>query len=559
MKRLFTTAIAVLAAAASMAEDYYHSAASSPLKPVPLTGNAQEDWQKFALEAEVCVADEMPAENMLASWRRLGVKMLRRAAWSEEGSAEFFRRQTGFLPFHEHADGVWLEGEEHFPETWKRALAEAKTDLEVAQYLDALADEAIASGDHRLKLEGRRVKWMFDEFDFASMDLDRLRLEFVAYAKFLEDVLGKPAKNLPADVPAPITPDGTPFTPGAPLKAETVTLAYGVSSPLAGGMTFRYDGQGFEFRMPDTVGHLSLRLYIPGEGPGTWVPYEYVIDLSDEDDSPRAPVVGRGLFTLADRFGGRGGLGDRRCRAVRRRSPSPSAPDLHASFHCHDENTKNCAVLGVEWMNLYGKWPSVRNGVTDRWYVVIAPVPGSDAAAAFQLVWPRGKAQNFNAFAHGVNEWKMGQRYAAAVGRAKGLFTRSAVEERYGPVKAKKPTFQLFDLAGDQMFAERCVLPKVEANADLARITHAANICEEPAYKNGEPHLRDRVWHALDRLLYFDHETDIMRRDYLALRLAGKEPPEPGPKDAPDVRQTTPADPDALLGDDMIELDDKEF
>ena len=534
--------------------DYHRSAAAEQVKPVFLSGNAAADWQAYAATAAVCVADEMPSASILAGWKRLGVTMLRRAAWDPEGSAEFFRRQAGFLPFRERADGVWLEGEESFPETWKRALAEAKTDVEVAQYLGALADEAVASGDHRLVLEGRRVKWMFDQLDYTSTDLDRLRLEFVAAAKFLEEVLGKPAKDLPTSVPAPIEPDVARFRPEGAADAKKIDVQSGQTYPLSDGMTFLYDTRFFVLNIPTAIGGCRVRLYLPGHETGSLVPYEYVFDFTEAEVGPRAPVVGRGLFALVDRFGGRDPDADRRVRCVQRRSWSPTAPELHPHFEVKDEGKVRQAVFTVDWMNLYGLWPMQRVNVSDIWYVVIDRLPDG-GAQTFKLVWPRGKASAFDGFCHSINSWRMSERYKDAVAKARGLFLRSAAESRYGTLPSKAAGIRMFDVASDAMFVTRCIEPKVKANADLAKAVDVPNICTEPKYLNGDKAYRGRVWRALGRLLYFGHEADLARRDYLALRFAGKEPPPPKSAE----RSAVAHGPDVSDGEDAIELDDKEF
>ena len=535
-------------------EAYHRSAETESMKPVFLSGNAAADWRAHAATASVCVADEMPSASILAGWKRLGVTMLRRAAWDPEGSAEFFRRQAGFLPFHERADGVWLEGEANFPETWKRALAEAKTDVEVAQYLDSLADEAVASGDHRLVLEGRRVKWMFDQLDYASTDLDRLRLEFVAAAKFLEEALGKPAKDLPTSVPAAIEPDVARFRPEGAADAKKIDVQSGQTYPLSDGMTFFYDARFFVLNIPTAVRGCRVRLYLPGHETGSLVPYEYVFDFSEPDAGPRAPVIGRGLFSLVDRFGGRYPDADRRVRCVQRRSWSPAAPELHPHFEVKGEGKARQAVFTVDWMNLYGLWPMQRPGKSDVWHLIVDRLPDG-GAQTFKLVWPRGNTSAFDGFCHSINSWRMSERYKGAVAKARGLFLRSAAESRYGTLPAKAAGCRMFDVASDAMFVARCIEPKVRANADLAKAVDVPNICEEPKYLKGDKTYRGRIWRALGRLLYFGHEADLARRDYLALRFDGKEPPEP----KAEKKVETPRGPSLSADDDAIELDDKEF
>lgn len=76
-------------------EGYYVSAKSSGIRPALLTGQLDDDFRKLALDATVAVGDELPKSNVLQSWKLMGVRMLRRAAWDPEGSAEFITGALG--------------------------------------------------------------------------------------------------------------------------------------------------------------------------------------------------------------------------------------------------------------------------------------------------------------------------------------------------------------------------------------------------------------------------------------------------------------------------------
>lgn len=516
---------------------YYQSAETAQVRPIFLTGNVEEDFRVHAVNAKVCVCDELPPDSILQSWKLLGVKMLRRAAWDPEGSAEFFRRQAGFLAFAEGADGVWLEGERNFPDTWKRSLKEAKTDVEVAQYLDSLADEAIAGKDHRVRLQGRRVKWMFREFDFRSANLDRLRLEFVAYAKFLEQQLDKSPRDLPTAVPDPILPDVLPFVPGAPRKAKTVTVKMKTFLPLVNGVSFRADGKEFHFMIDAKVKGCRIRFYIPEADGKCFTPYEYVVNQEkDIGDHPRAPQVGAGLYRLEDRFGARYGWTDRRWRCVQRRSWGRNAPepiDRDVTYFTLGSGK----ALNFLWMDLYGKWPLPKDGVGAVWYVIVDRLPGDETGEVIQLKWPTGAPVAFEEFANAVNNWRVEQRYKDILIRTKELFSRGAVERRYGYKPVKTPTCQLFDVASDAMFMERCLGPRIEADSGLAKAVHTTGFLTLPDYVKGDKDVRDRIWKSIDRLIYMGYDFEILRRDYLARRLAGKEPPAVKPVAVDEFKQ----------------------
>lgn len=555
------------------ADGYYVSAETPGPRPVFLTGQLDDDFRRLALDATVAVGDELPKPNVLQSWKLLGVKMLRRAAWDPEGSAEFFRRQAGFLPFFEHADGVWLEGEKSFPDTWRRALAEAKTDLAVARYLDGLAEEALGSGDHRLRLEGRRVKWLFDQLDFEGTDLDCLRLEFVAYAKFLEDVLGKPPKDLPTKPAEPIVPDVLPFTPCAGRDLPRIEMAPGARVELVPGLAVEPMplGGGLAFVLSSSVksadkgwpgGRYRLKLYLPDEG-GTFLPYEFLIDLTDVPEE-RAPAVGYGLFSVTERFGWGKFFSSWRCRPVLHRSPSAAFLPVNYRFNGLPINPTVkferaadgtwTAKVGIDWLAIYGHWPMVKNGVRDQWYVTIDRLPDRPDGAAVKLVWPRGADRNFATFANGIDYSALRSRYQAALHETRDMYRRGEAEGLYPCVRAKKPAFQRFG-ADDAMFLERCVEPLVERTKDVARMTSNVPNGFELQMRNEPLPVKMMIWKAIRKMLTLSYDVSRARRDYLALRFAGGEPP-PVTKES---EAPAKAAPDVSADDASIELDDKEF
>ena len=573
MKRAEACFLAVFLALGAKGEGYYVSAESSGIRPVELTGQLDDDFRKLALDATVAVGDELPKPNVLQSWKLMGVRMLRRAAWDPEGSAEFFRRQAGFLPFFEHADGVWLEGEANFPDTWKRALVEAKVDLSVAQYLDGLAEEALKSGDHRLQLEGRRVKWLFDQLDFEGTDIDCLRLEFVAYAKFLEDVLGKPAKDLPTKPAAPIEPDVMPFTPCAGREVpriemtlkEPVTLAPGFSvelTPRSGGITFILSSDKKSKDKGWPGGRYRLKFYVP-DGDRTFLPYEFLIDLTDVPEL-RAPAPGYGLYFITERFGWGKFFTSWRCRPILHRSPSAAFLPVNYKENGLPINptVKFVRAADGSWtakvcidpLSLYGHWPMVRDNVRDQWYVTIDRLPDQSGGAEVKLIWPRGAEKNYASFATAIDYCALRNRYKAALHETRDMYRRGEAEELYPCVRAKKPTFQRFS-AGDTMFLERCVEPLIEKTKNVAKMTsNVPNGFELQMYH--EPiHIKMMIWKAIRKMLTLPYDVSCARRDYLAMRFAGKEPPPVAKKDdAPKADA-----PDISADDAVIELEDKEF
>ena len=459
---------------------------SEGLKPTELSGDMRDDWLKHAASAEVCVVDEVPAEHILLQWHRLGVKILKRVAWDPECSAERFRRVAGFLAVREGADGVWLVGEERFSPAWKQALAEAKIDVAVARYARALAQQALGwrEKDNKVWIEGRRVLWFFKFMDIESENLDTMRLEFICYAKRLEQLLGVTPKKLPLVVSKPDAPD---------------------------------DCYGLWF-LKERWGKGIKRLY--------------------------------------------GDARNWRLKPYLRRSYGPNYPKLQPRFDFKKDGKGGWTLnLSFSWFSLYGFWPSMRNGIVDKWYVALDELPGVPSAAV-RLDWAKGREINFKKLAARISCADITERYAKQKAQASGIYRLWHDERLYGFAKTKTPTYQRCDPESDKMFWERVVEPMVDANKNLEEITYTYQDADRhwvpaPLEKQSEV-VKDQVRKSLGKLFNLADRVSLARRDYILQRHAGEVPPEPPPKKPPEGAATLTA-PDVDHDDNAIQLDDKEF
>ena len=560
-----------------LAAFFLSPAANDGLKPVVLSGDMRDDWTNHAMTAQACVVDEMPTANILNQWRHLGVKVLKRVPWDPECSAEFFRRKVGFLAVHEGADGVWLADEEQFPETWKQALAAAKVDVAVALYAKSLAEEALGwkTKDHKVWIEGRRVLWLLKFMNFDTANLDTLRLEFVCYAKRLEQLLGKPSKRLPLAVAKPIEPDRAPLVPlvGRDVRSMTVSLDGKGEMTLSDGFAFHCDDKGFGFRIFSKSGAKdvwpggrgSLRFYL-ADGKGGQLPYEFRIDLSPED-AATAPVDAYGLWRLRERWGKgtRHLYGDEstwRLVAVPRGTYSSKYPRLEPRFDFKwGENGGWTLNLDFSWLSVYGFWPSSQNGVSDKWYVSLDALP-SVPAAACRLDWARGREANFRKLAAGVSCFEITSRYEEQLVRSRDIYRAWHDDRLYGFAKTATPTYQRYDSESDKVFWERVVEPMVEANASIAEITHAGRNEKgelvSAKLEKEDASVKVKVAKSLDGLFDLAERVSAARRDYILLRYDGKMPPEP-PKRKPAEGAAALTAPDADNDDEALKLDDTEF
>ena len=575
--------IAVLALAltsTAVANDrfFFSPENSEGLKPTELSGDMRDDWLKHAASAEVCVVDEVPAEHILLQWHRLGVKILKRVAWDPECSAERFRRVAGFLAVREGADGVWLVGEERFSPAWKQALAEAKIDAAVARYARALAQQALGwrEKDNKVWIEGRRVLWFFKFMDIESENLDTMRLEFICYAKRLEQLLGVTPKKLPLVVSKPDAPADERFVPLQDQAPSHVAVSLDRTEPveLSDGLTFSCNKNSFGFKIASEKGTAgcewpggkgSFKLYLP-DGKGAYLPYEFRIDLTPVETN-RAPDDCYGLWFLQERWGKGikrlyGDPRNWRLKPYLRRSYGPNYPKLQPRFDFKKDGKGGWTLnLSFSWFSLYGFWPSMRNGIVDKWYVALDELPGVPSAAV-RLDWAKGREINFKKLAARISCADITERYAEQKAQACGIYRLWYDERLYGFAKTKTPTYQRCDPEGDKMFWERIVEPMVDANKNLEEITYTYRDADRhwvpaPLEKQSEV-VKDQVRKSLGKLFNLADRVSLARRDYILQRHAGEVPPEPPPKKPPEGAATLTA-PDVDHDDNAIQLDDKEF
>ena len=564
-----------LSVGASSQAFFLSSSNSSGREPVLLSGDMRADWTNHGATAELCVADRIPTPNILQSWHKVGARVVKRIAWDPECSPEYVRRSAGFLALHEKADGVWLENEARYSDEWKQAIAEARIDVAVARYCKALAEKALAyeDKDNKVWIEGRRVMWFFDWMDFAGENLDTLRLEFVCYAKRLEQLLGLPAKKLPLDVGKPL-PMQARFVPFEGRSISRVPVSLDGKFALSENVTFACDSHGWGVSISSKEGEKdvwpggegSLKIYIP-DGQGAYLPYEFQIDLSPVSGN-RAPTEGYGCWFLKERWekGKLGLYGDPttwRLRSVARFSNRSKSPHLAARFHFrwNEKSSGWTLSLNFSWLQIYGLWPSVRNGVGEKWFIAVDALPGVKPIAC-GLDWAKGRETNFKKLALALSCSAITERYSAQLAQVSGAYRLWHEERLYGFAKTKEPTYQRCDPESDKIFWERVVEPILSANTSVADMTHTAkdgngNWKSAKLEKQNEA-VKLSAYKSIGKLFDTAERVSAARRDYILLRYDGKMPPEPAPKKGPEGAAALSA-PDADNDDDALSLDDKEF
>ena len=533
----------------------------------------------------------LPRKNLLHTWRGLGVKVLSDAAFDAEGSAEHFRRSCAFLPLRDGADGVWVRNPEALPPAWRAALDEARKDAAAVDYLRVLARQAVEHENPELHIEGRRAAWWLGYMPADWEDLDCLRLECVAYAKRLEQLLGLPERDLPTDFAAAPDPGTQPFRPFGERQERPAQIRLtGLASkavPLDddGLFTFSSDLKGFSFtfacREPTPVattypggtfpvgqGTFTLSLYLPARGGAGYSPYHFEIDPWAFWVGPRAATPGRGsfLYSLEERFTPYTTGYERpqvrvHCRP-QLRTFSKGHPDPHPRLSVATGKDGGwSATISFSWLSFYGQWPAQRNGEADTWYVAIDRLPDGSRPAPKALLWPRGSEANFAKIAGAIDLNELTRRYKEQLDRTESVWKTAYGERLYGFAKTPRPTYHRFDLESDEAFRIRFVAPLLDANRNAWELFRSDKEHTHPGFPSAPEKVRMQILKSLDRLLYLSQAVGESRRDYLRDRFAGKplgDPPKP--KESLKLSET-PVDGEFIRGGEFqgMELDDVEF
>ncbi len=534
----------------------------------------------------------LPRPNLLHTWRALGTKVLAEAAYHEEGSAEYFRRSCAFLPILEGADGVYVRDPDALPPPWKAALEEARKDAAVVDYLRELARQTAARKDPQLRIEARRVAWWLGYMGADWEDLDCLRLECVAFARRLEQLLGLPARDLPAEIaPAPM-PDHQPVRPfaGAATRPRQVSVAGILSNqnvPLddAGLFTFSSDKRGvaFEFTCPDATpttstypggtfpvgsGTFTLTLYLPRRDTGSLEPYHLEIDPWAFWVGPRAETPARNLFlySLEERFKPYATGYERpqirvHCRP-QLRTFTAEHPDISPSLQVTVlKNGGWSARVTLPWHAIHAFWPSVRPGKIDIWHVALDRLPNGAKPEPVSISWPRGSEANIVKLVSNLNLLAFTVSYKEELARTADTWETSFLERLYDFPATERPTFHRFDRESDAAFRIRFVDPLVKANQNAWELMQSDRDHRNPKLFQAPDHVKMQIGKSLDRYLYLSRAVGTARRDYLRDRFAGKplgDPPKPD--DAPAAPSLpgdgTFIDNEAVPG---LDLDDVKF
>lgn len=538
-------------------------------------------FTNWAENASAVAFIQLPRLHLMHSWKLLGVKVLKYVRYDDECSADHFRREASFLAFRDGAEGLWLPDMDRFPPDWREAFTEAKEDWRIMLYLKSLADEAAKSEDPAVRIECRRVAFWLGWMPADWENLDTLRLECVAWAKRLEMLLGKPKANLPVARSEPTRPTSAGRLPyfGAPVKPVQEHLKkLGDTVAFDGGLSFKADKNGFSITYSTTNGparskhdlpggFLDFRLYIPGDTPGSFLPYRFHCDFNPSYYSAkRAPATGREgwLFGTDERFRpfyiAYATPNPRVWNWPRLRDYGPDYPDPRP--HLKIEANKGGgwrATLEFRWIHLYGHWPMQHDGKNDIWFIGVDKSPETGLPLSGRILWPRGHADFFRTFASSMAPHEMTDAYQRELNRTQKVWTTAYEERLYPYARTPRPSFNRYDVASDAAFWVRFVEPLCITNENAWELIYTDK--DHPSKFPGQPeNIKMAIWRNFARMTYLSHEVGRRRLAYLEDRFAGRAlPPVPKKRKTADEIAAEHKSPDIDYDPDAIQLEEKEY
>lgn len=511
-------------------------------------GTIEDPARAFASFAEgydAVAAELMPRPNLLQTWRKLGIHVYQKVAFDGEGSAEFFRKQCGFLPFAAQADGVLLsEDPKKLPPGWQAALAAAREDVRLLERLETLAAKCRASANHRHALEGRRVSHWLCGTPFVRENVDTLRLETICLVRHLEKLLGEQpcaCDTAPAKTD-PNTLDFVPFKDGTFDKVrlaefgKAVSLAPGLTvTPAAYGVTVAFSDRQAAFDpagLPPGKDAFRVKLYLPARRSSGWERHDVVL-AAPRKPTPRVDSSCTDIMSIRieDRFADC----THRAYEVPSRTWSEDYQRLHLPDSRYvytsagvdkDQKPTGWTLSFTVWFSdIVGQWPYAEDARRNLWYLAVDKMPDGSPGKAFRLQFPRGnertQAQIRAAFHCGTATEAWGEDSAAV----SGAWNVSEVE-RLLPSK-ETGVVHRYSRAENALFWSRMLEPVFRRAAKSAETAHSDRDKPRAKFMDLPPAKQAAFLAASEPYRHICETASRLRRDFLLMRLKGETPPEP--------------------------------
>ena len=515
-------------------------------QPAPMViGNQKDAFKRCGPDVREVTDDFVPTRNLLMTWSKLGVKVLQTVKFSKEETPELFRRRCGFAPLMEGADGIWLDCDGPLPDPWKSAFEAAKTDAAIMERLLSLASKAAESGKYDVASEGRMAKSFIVESGVKTFDPDSLRVETVSFVRHLEKLLGEAPGNYDLTLHpefADLPPAGPPFKDPLP---PSVTLKPSEWISIAGGIYFRWTPASCDFIFHNPGESLSFRLYVPSrERKGEWNSYDFSWKPGKAEKTVDQSCLNNMAIQIEPRFKKQdgvcvfsasqftklpnpGSVTFRPSRCFSKDYLNPSFSWLLANIEEIKDGPFKSGLKGpavhftLGSSSFFGGWPASVQGVSDVWFADITGTNVEGGRVTRRLLFPRGARLYYEKAILTTPYPQLTEIWEDATGTAGWLWERSwALRFR---TMEESGIDHTFGVKSDRMFAERILKPSKDEFAILAEKT-TEKVGATAAIRKMDDRLVVKLLEKAIGMLTFKDDMVKAHRDYLLLRMEGKEP-----------------------------------
>ena len=196
-----------------------------------------------------------------------------------------------------------------------------------------------------------------------------------------------------------------------------------------------------------------------------------------------------------------------------------------------------CAIFSFPWTSFLGRLPFKEGKYPVSWRLVADYAgPGGVAAAwgtlddPVLLNWGRPGDK----FIDELRETAFLSKSLGPDAKDRSTYydtrwTTHRAERHIGYFDAGKPTFEPKNPDSDEMFYVHCAQPVLSANNNMldALYFNFHDGIYRPKVLTMPKSYQEEIFSKLDRLLFLAHDLEVLRRDYLLFRFAGKSMPAP--------------------------------
>lgn len=235
------------------------------------------------------------------------------------------------------------------------------------------------------------------------------------------------------------------------------------------------------------------------------------------------------------------------------------------------------AAFTFSWADFYGHIP-FEEGILPASWRLVAEYTAPDGAVSrwgtlenpVALSWARGGDALVGSVRYELfMSDSLGPAYRSRAAYCANRWTTHQTEKHIGYADPGKPTFEQKNPDSDALFYACCAKPLLDSNAKMNDVLYFnwREGPQKPGVLSLAKSFRDEIYSKLDRIFFFTHKVESLRRDYLLARFTDRPvlpPPKAPEKEKPGVKAKPKKGADDLLDEpdttgDGIDLDDITF